>query len=163
MTISRRYIIAASAALAAVPALPKPSAAGDQVLLDAYARWRELDALIHRLDVAKEPLRIAAWEEADARFGFPRDPETKRRALDWLRAWHAESGYDKLCAAFNDAIDQWHATLDAIAMTPTSTPCGALVKAELLRIEVRDGASDHAGRLADSLVADLERLARGAA
>jgi hypothetical protein len=59
-------------------------------------------------------------------------------------------------------LDEWHATLDTIAATPATTPRGALVKAELLQLEVRDGDSDHAGRLIDSLVVDLQRLAGGA-
>jgi len=163
MTVSRRTILlTVPAALAAVPALPKPAAAGDQVLLDAYARWQDLDRQSGVLDEECQRLCWPAHEAAEALFGFPRDAETQVRYMAWLDARHASDGYHQVYDAFNATLDEWHATLDTIAATPATTPRGALVKAELLQLEVRDGDSDHAGRLIDSLVVDLQRLAGGA-
>ena len=52
----------------------------------------------------------------------------------------------------------WHNAVRAIIATPARSLAGLAVKARLLRRELDEGDSVHGLALADSLLADLDRL-----
>ena len=52
-----------------------------------------------------------------------------------------------------------HACIEEAGRLPASTPAGLLVKARIVRDEVTMGSTMCADGVAESLVADLERLA----
>jgi hypothetical protein len=61
------------------------------------------------------------------------------------------------------AVAEIHACIEEIGRLPARTPAGLLVKARIMRDEVLNGSTMCADGVAESLVADLERLARGGA
>ena len=59
----------------------------------------------------------------------------------------------------DDPVAEVHACIKAAGRLPASTPAGLLVKARIVRDEVTMGSTLCADGVAESLVADLERLA----
>src|SRR4051794_594888 len=128
---SRRAMLAGAALVAPASLLPAIAAAAEQ----------EPDAAL--LALAR---RMAAAVERSSR--RCRRLEAVGRDLD--------VPHDPVVRA---AVDEVHACIEEAGRLPARTPAGLLVKARIMRDEVLTGSTMRADGVAESLVADLERLA----
>ncbi len=129
---TRRTLLASAALVAPASLLP--------AIADAAGGTAEPDAALIAL-----ARRIAA---ADAR--------SDRRWCELEDEGVIGSPYDPVIRA---AVDEAHACIEAAGRLPARTPAGLLVKARIVRDEVTMGSTMCADGVAESLVADLERLA----
>ena len=137
---SRRTLLASAALVAPAALLPAIAAAAVETVTSAPA-LPEADAALVALG-----RRMA---EADARSDRRcRRLEAVGRSLD--------TSHDPVVRA---AVAEVHACIGEAGRLPASTPAGLLVKARIVRDEVTMGSTLCADGLAESLVADLERLA----
>jgi hypothetical protein len=140
---SRRTLLASAALVAPATLLPAIAAAAsvDNPQTAPAPALPEADAALVELG-----RRMAA---ADARSDRRcRRLEAVGRSLD--------TSHDPVVRA---AVAEVHACIGEAGRLPASTPAGLLVKARILRDEVTMGSTMCADGLAESLVADLERLA----
>ena len=138
---TRRTLLASAALVAPASLLPAIAAAasGNGYQMDPAPALPEADAALVELG-----RRIAA---ADA--PHPSLPPARGRGA---LARH-------LGVRVRAAVAEVHACIEEAGRLPASTPAGLLVKARIVRDEVTMGSTMCADGVAESLVADLERLA----
>jgi hypothetical protein len=107
--------------------------------------------------LALAPAPPAAAAHPDARL-LALQAEAKRADADYAAACEAESGDAELAAAFA----RWEAVARVIADIPADGLAGVAVKARFLLVALANGAANVDHAIADSLAADLARLAPGA-
>jgi hypothetical protein len=87
-------------------------------------------------------------------------PELERRFWHYYRWEGLPKGMeddDPRIALYSEG---WQATAAAIIATPAASMSGIGTKVRVLMLEMTDGESDYGEELAQSLLADLDRLAR---
>ncbi|MFT8247340.1 hypothetical protein [Roseomonas sp. BN140053] len=142
--VPRRAILGAAIAAATAPA------AGSTAAPHADAALIQLHASLHATEAAHEAAVSAAS-----------DVEERLIAQGvQLRRGHPEM--QDADARVDAAGDTWAAVIGQMAAIPAAGMAGVAVKVARLCAALDDGVTRQDGRLADSLLADMARLAPGA-
>ena len=113
------------------------------LLLPNVTKWQEYENSPHRTDA-----RQKGPGDGSELFSTPEYNEARKNA--------GCEPYDQECDA---ALENWKTVLGVIANEPAYGLPGLAVKVRILVGDVLDGLTCHSNRLANSVAADLDRLA----
>ena len=171
--MTRRSVLAGAPAFAAVVAMPVQVAAGDELLLTRIAAFHE----IYDPSNNAHERWISEKERVEALPNCPPycTPAEDRGAYNKYSKFFADRGVHALCERSNDLNMQCGKAALAVFATPAQTMLGAIEKLKIAYLAIGDGDGTCTGDRdleafqdldapwMESVMADLERLAGGAA